>query len=705
MTLKGSRMCLGRPMGMKRALAFLVGACAAGLSAEVASQEVSSPDGRGTFALTLDATGAPFWRYSRDGKAVVGDSRLGFLLDVNRNIRNFSLDEQANLTNGFRVVSVSRAEKDETWRPVWGEEREIRENYRELAVDLRQDFFEDRGFTLRARIFDDGVGFRYEFPRHSWFNRVPIREERTEFRVPGDTVAWWIPGDYDTQEYSYTKSRVDEIAGLSRGVFDREVNMAQTFAGSNVVQTALMTRLPNGLWANFHEAACVGYPTMHLEWRLDRFVSHLTPSADGSRGRLRCPFATPWRTVIVGERATDILASRLTLNLNEPCALADTSWIRPQKYVGMWWVMITGRMGWAYERADKPHGAHTEHVRKYIDFAAEHGFGSVLVEGWNMGFENGYGAQMVQAFDQMTPTPDYDLVGLHRYAAEKGVGMMLYQESGASPLGFERCMDRSWAFLRTNDVRSVKIGYVGKVVPLGENHYSQWMNDHYLAVVRRAAEFGLMVNMHEAVRPTGLCRTYPNLLCGESARGTEYDPCGGLAVGHATCLPFTRLVGGPMDFTPGILDAAYRKSSTLSAQLSLYVTLYSPLQMAADTPEVYARHREAFRFIKDVPVEWDETRYLAGEPGSHVTIARRKKDSRDWYVGSTVCEARRTTLALDFLDAGRTYEATVYRDADTTSLETNPDAYAVERKDVRKGDSLTLDAVRGGGWAMSLHAH
>lgn len=669
-----------------------------------ALQTVSSPNGRDMFSLELDAQGAVRWSYARGGQEVVGSSGLGFLLDVNRKIRNFTLDEQANFTNGFRIVSVSRSEKDETWHPVWGEESVIRENYREMAVDLRQAFFEDRGFVLRVRIFNDGVGFRYEFPRHAWFNRVPILEERTEFRVPGGTTAWWIPGDYDTQEYSYTKSRVDEISKFSRGVSEREVNMAQAFAGSNVVQTALMTRLPNGLWVNFHEAACVDFPTMHLEWRSDRFVSHLTPSADGSRGCPRCPSVTPWRTVIAGEKATDILASRLTLNLNEPCALADTSWIRPRKYVGMWWVMITGRMGWAYERARKPHGANTEHVRQYIDFAAEHGFDSVLVEGWNRGFENGYGAQMVEAFDQMTPTPDYDLVGLHRYAAEKGVGMMLYQETGCSPLGYERWMDRSWSFLKTNNVSAVKVGYVGKVVPLGENHYSQWMNSHYLQVVRRAAEFKLMVNQHEAVRPTGLCRTYPNLICNESARGTEYEPIGGLPVGHATHLPFTRLVGGPMDFTPGIFDATYRKSSTLSAQLSLYVTLYSPLQMAADTPEAYAKHLDAFQFIKDVPVEWDESRYLEGEPGSHVTIARRKKASRDWYVGSTVCDARTTTLALDFLADGPTYEATIYRDAEDAALETNPDAYTIEKKIVRKGDSLTLRAVRGGGWAVSLKA-
>jgi alpha-glucosidase len=559
-------------------------------------------------------------------------------------------------------------------------------------------------------------------------NYFVIKEEHTQFAMTGDHMAYWIPGDYDTQEYEYVKSRLSEIRGLMKEAITP--NSSQTPFSPTGVQTALQLKTDDGLYINLHEAALVDYACMHLNLD-DRnmiFESHLTPDAQGNKGYLQAPCTSPWRTVIVSDDARDILASRITLNLNEPCKLEDTSWIKPVKYIGVWWDMITGKGSWAYTddvesvklgltdynkvKPNGKHSANTANVKRYIDFAAQHGFSQVLVEGWNQGWEDWFGKSKDYVFDFVTPYPDFDVKALHEYAAQKGVRLMMHHETSASVRNYERHLDAAYQFMVDNGYNAVKSGYVGDIIPRGEHHYGQWMDNHYLYCVQKAADYHIMVNAHEAVRPTGLCRTYPNLIGNESARGTEYESFGGNAVYHTAILPFTRLIGGPMDYTPGIFEMDCSKMdpkndshvrSTLARQLALYVTLYSPLQMAADIPENYERFMDAFQFIKDVAIEWDESRYLEAEPAEYVTIARRAKGTDDWYLGCTNGETPHTSnLTLDFLTPGKKYEATIYADAKDADWLHNPQAYTITRKTVTSKSKLTLKAVVGGGYAISI---
>ena len=636
-------------------------------------------------------------------------------------------DQKMNLYNGFEVQDVQTATFDETWQPVWGEESEIRNHYNEMAVTLYQPM-NDRSLVVRFRLFDDGLGFRYEFPEQRSLTYFVIKEERTQFAMAGDHTAFWLPGDYDTQEYSTVTSKLSEIRGLMPSAITP--NSSQTPFSPTGVQTPLMMRSDDGLYINLHEAALVDYSCMHLNLDDERMVfeSWLTPDAQGDKGYVQAPFNTPWRTVIVSDDARDILASRITLNLNEPCKIEDTSWIKPVKYVGVWWDMITNRGSWAYTdelpsvrlgvtdytkvKPNGRHSANTANVKRYIDFAAEHGFDAVLVEGWNQGWEDWYGKSKDYVFDFLTPYPDFDVDELHRYAASKGVKMMMHHETSSSVRNYERHLDRAYQFMVDNGYNSVKSGYVGDIIPRGEHHYGQWMVNHYLHAMTKAADYKIMVNAHEAVRPTGLCRTYPNLIGNESARGTEYESFGGNNADHTTILPFTRLIGGPMDYTPGIFETHISKMnpynnsfvhSTLVRQLALYVTMYSPLQMAADVPEHYEPFMDAFQFIKDVALDWDKSLYLEAEPGDYITIARKAKGTDNWFIGNTSDEnGHASTLKLDFLDPGRTYIATVYADAPDAHYEHNPQAYTITKGIVTSKTKLNLKAAPGGGYAISI---
>ena len=720
---------------MKHSL-ILTLCCFLGLSA--GAQQLKSPDGNLTLDFSLNNQGTPVYELTYKGHPVIKPSRLGLELkreDANKKT-DFEwterkdadrLDAKADLMTGFSINRTQTATFDETWTPVWGEESRIRNHYNELEVTLDQAATQ-RQLVLRFRLFDDGMGFRYEFPQQPELNYFVIREELTEFAMAGDHTAFWIPGDYDTQEYDYTTSRLSEIRGLMKKAYTE--NSSQTLSSPTGVQTALMMKTDDGLYINLHEAALVDYPCMNLDLD-DRnlvFRSWLTPDARGDKGYMQTPCHTPWRTVIVSDDARDILASRITLNLNEPCKLTDTSWIKPVKYVGVWWDMITGRGTWAYTddlasvklgitdytktRPNGRHSANTENVKRYIDFAAKHGFDAVLVEGWNEGWEDWFGKSKDYVFDFVTPYPDFDVDELQRYAASKGVKMMMHHETSSSVRNYERHMDQAYRFMVDHGYNAVKSGYVGDILPRGEHHYGQWMVNHYLNAVQKAADYKIMVNAHEAVRPTGLCRTYPNLIGNESARGTEYEAFGGNNVNHTTILPFTRLIGGPMDYTPGIFETHIDKMnpdnhsqvrSTLARQLALYVTMYSPLQMAADVPENYERFLDAFQFIKDVAIDWDESRYLEAEPGEYVTIARRAKGTDNWFVGCTAgYNGHVSKLAFDFLTPGKTYEATIYADAKDAHWQTNPQAYTITRKKINSRSKLTLRAAVGGGYAISI---
>ena len=705
----------------------------------IQAQQLTSPDGNLVMNFSLNAQGAPVYELTFGGKAVIKPSTLGLELkkeDADQQTSfewndarqdDAQLDKKTNLMTGFTVASTETATFDETWHPVWGEESAIRNHYNELAVTLHQAA-NDRQLRIRFRLFDDGLGFRYEFPQQKNLNYFVVKEEHSQFAMAGDHTAWWIPGDYDTQEYEYTQSRLTEIRGLMQKAITP--NSSQTVFSPTGVQTSLMMKSDDGLYINLHEAALIDYSCMHLN--LDDknlvFESWLTPDAKGDKGYLQTPCTSPWRTVIVGDEARDILASRITLNLNEPCKYADTSWIHPVKYIGVWWDMITGKGSWAYTdelpsvrlgetdytktRPNGKHSANTANVKRYIDFAAEHGFSQVLVEGWNEGWEDWFGKTKDYVFDFMTPYPDFDVKELHRYAAAKGVKLMMHHETSASVRNYERHMDKAYQFMVDNGYNSVKSGYVGNIIPRGEHHYGQWLVNHYLYAVTKAAEYKIMVNGHEAVRPTGLCRTYPNLIGNESARGTEYESFGGNPVNHTTVLPFTRLIGGPMDYTPGIFetdcskmspDNTSRVRSTLVRQLALYVTMYSPLQMAADIPENYERFMDAFQFVKDVAIDWDESRYLEAEPGDYITIARRAKGTDDWYVGCTAgFNGHESRLTLDFLTPGKKYEAVIYADGKDTSWDQNPQRYTITRKVVTSKTKLNLKAAVGGGYAISI---
>ena len=704
----------------------------------VNAQKLTSPDGNFIMNFSLNQEGAPVYELTYKSKAVIKPSTLGLELkkeDANKKTTfdwkertdKDQLDAKTNLMTGFTIKDTETSTFDETWKPVWGEESEIRNNYNELAVTLEQPE-NDRHIIIRFRLFNDGLGFRYEFPQQKNLNYFVIKEEHSQFAMAGDHTAFWIPGDYDTQEYDYTTSRLSEIRGKMKDAITP--NSSQYVFSPTGVQTALMMKTDDGLYINLHEAALIEYSCMHLN--LDDknmiFESWLTPDTKGDKGYMQTPCVSPWRTVIASDDARNILASRMTLNLNEPCKIEDTSWIHPVKYVGVWWDMITGKGSWAYTdevpsvklgitdySKTKPNGKHsanTENVKRYIDFAADNGFDAVLVEGWNEGWEDWFGKTKDYVFDFVTPYPDFDVQEIHKYAASKGIKMMMHHETSASARNYERHMDKAYQFMVDNGYNSVKSGYVGDIIPRGEHHYGQWMVNHYLYAVTKAADYKIMVNAHEAVRPTGICRTYPNLIGNESARGTEYESFGGNNVNHTTILPFTRLIGGPMDYTPGIFEMDCSKMnptnnsqvrSTLARQLALYVTMYSPLQMAADIPENYERFMDAFQFIKDVAIDWDESKYLEAEPGEYITIARRAKGTDDWYLGCTAgYNGHKSDLKLDFLTPGKKYEATIYADAKGTAWNNNPQAYTITKKKVTNKSKLKLTAGVGGGYAVSI---
>ena len=698
-----------------KTIAMAAALCAAATPAGMSGAQVNSPGG----IVSVDADvvgGVPTYSVKYKGKDVVLPSKLGL-----------ELADGAALMDGFETVKTSTSEFDEVWQPVWGENRDIRNHYNELLLEMRQPST-DRLMNIRFRVYDDGVGFRYEFPQQHALTYFVIKEEHSQFAMAGDHTAWWIAGDYDTQEYDYTESRLSEIRGkMGEAICS---NASQTLFSPTGVQTSLQMKSDDGLYINLHEAALVDYSCMHLN--LDDknlvFESWLTPDAQGNKGHLQTPAHSPWRTVMVSDDASDMLASNLILNLNDPCAYDDTSWIKPVKYVGVWWEMIAGPQEWSYtydlpsvklDRHDysavKCHGRHSannENVKKYIDFAAEHGFDQVLVEGWNVGWEDWFGKTKDYVFDFQTPYPDFDIKMLNEYAHSKGVKLMMHHETSSSVRNYERHMEKAYSLMNEYGYNAVKSGYVGNMIPRGEHHYGQWLNNHYLYAVTEAAKHKIMVNAHEAVRPTGLCRTYPNLIGNESARGTEYEAFAGNKPFHTTVLPFTRLQGGPMDYTPGIFDMDMKEvnpdgnghvNSTIARQLALYVTMYSPLQMAADVPEVYNRHLDAFQFIKDVAVDWDESRYLEAEPGRYIVVARKAKGGDDWYLGCTANEdGHSSELSFDFLDKDRKYEATIYADAADAHYATNPHAYTITRKNVTSKSKLKVKAAPGGGYAISI---
>ena len=682
------------------------------------AEDLQSPDGNLKLTFSLTANGQPAYQLNYKDKPVVATSTLGLQL-VGGN----------DLMSGFTQTDCRRTSFDETWQPVWGEESEIRNHYNEMAVTLNQRAT-DRTMILRFRLYDDGLGFRYEFPQQKKLVYFVVKEEKTQFAMPADNKAWWIPGDYDTQEYSYTESKLSEIRTLMPGVVKAHAgNSSSTTFSDGGVQTALQMKTPDGLYVNIHEAALVDYSCMHLNYikETNTFESWLTPDAQGNKGHLQTPCQSPWRTVMVTDDARKTLASRLILNLNEPCKLEDTSWIKPVKYIGVWWDMITGAGSWHYtddfpsvklDLTDyvhaTPNGSHranNDTVRRYIDFAAANGFDQVLVEGWNIGWEDWANNSKDKVFDFVTPYPDFDVDALNNYAHSKGVRLMMHHETSSSVRNYERHIDKAYKFMVDHGYNSVKSGYVGNIIPRGEYHYGQWMVDHYLYCVKKAAEYHIMVNAHEAVRPTGLCRTYPNLIGNESAKGTEYEAFSGNNPDHTTILPFTRLQGGPMDYTPGILETqiytrvkgARFVNSTLARQLALYVTMYSPLQMAADVPNSYEHYADAFQFIKDVAVDWQKSLYLEAEPGDYITIARKEKGGDRWFIGCTVDEVgHQSTLKLDFLDKGRKYTATFYADAPGAHYEKNPKAYTITKKTVTAKSIVQLSAAPGGGYAISL---
>lgn len=676
---------------------------------------VTSPNGIVSIDFQLK-NGIPTYKVDYKGKPVIKESRLGL-----------ELRDGKNLMDGFEQLNATTSTFDETWQPVWGEVKEIRNHYNELLAELKQPST-DRYMNIRFRVYDDGVGFRYEFPQQKNLVYFVIKEEHSQFAMTGDHTAWWIPGDYDTQEYDYTESKLSEIRSLLPNAVTS--NASQTVFSPTGVQTSLQMKTDEGLYINLHEAALVDYSCMHLN--LDDknlvFESWLTPDADGFKGRLQAPCHSPWRTVMVSDDACDILSSHLILNLNEPCKIEDTSWIKPVKYMGVWWEMIAGGKPWSYTndipsvklgetdyrkvKSNGNHPANTRNVKKYIDFAAKHGFDQLLVEGWNVGWEDWFGNQKDYVFDFVTPYPDFDIEQLNRYAHDKGIRLMMHHETSGSSRNYERHLEQAYQLMNKYGYTAVKSGYVGNILPYGEHHYGQWMNNHYLYCVVEAAKHKIMVNAHEAVRPTGLCRTYPNLIGNESARGTEYQAFGGSKTFHTTVLPFTRLQGGPMDYTPGIFEMNISKlnpnnsshvNATLANQLALYVTMYSPLQMAADLPENYERFMDAFQFIKDVPVDWDNSIYLEAEPGKYVTVARKEKGTNNWFIGSATGDANhQSVISLDFLEKGKNYIATIYADTKDTDYKSNPQSYQIVKGLVNSKNKLKINTVEAGGYAISL---
>ena len=698
--------------------------CALMMPLLLVAQQVKSPNGNVVVSFSLVDNGVPTYQVSYKGKPVIKQSRLGLELTPSNN--DGIKPEDTNLMNGFKVSNTETSSFKEVWKPVWGETSSILNHYNEMAVSLTQEH-PNRTIIVRFRVYNDGMGLRYEFPRQSNLGYFIIKDEHTQFAMAGDHTAWWLPGDYDTQEYETVTSKLSEIRSkMKSAVTD---NTSQTTFSETGVQTSLQMKSSDGLYINLHEAACVNYPTMHLN--LDDknmvFESWLTPDAQGNKAYMQAPRTTPWRTLIVSDDARDMLSSNLILNLNEPCQYDDTSWIKPVKYCGVWWEMIVGRKSWSYTdefpaveigvtdfskaKPNGRHGATTAEVKRYIDFAAKNGLDQVLVEGWNIGWEDWFGHSKFKVFDFQTPYPDFDIKALNEYAHSKGVKLMMHHETSASVMNYERYMEDAYQLMNKYGYNSVKSGYVGNIIPRGEHHYGQIMNNHYLHAVTEAAKHKIMVNAHEATRPTGLCRTYPNLIGNESARGTEYEAFGGSNPDHTVILPFTRLQGGPMDYTPGIFETQLKNWSsnqsyvhtTLAGQLALYLVMYSPLQMAADLPEHYEKYSDAFQFIKDVAVDWDDSKYIEAEPGDYITVARKAKGTDNWFIGGKCDEnGHKAVIKLDFLDKGKTYECTIYSDAADADYEKNPKAYSIVRKQVKRGDVLKINEARGGGFGVSL---
>jgi glucan 1,4-alpha-glucosidase len=681
------------------------------------AQELRSPDDQLAMTFSLLPNGTPQYQLSYKNKLVIKPSTMGFELK----------DDAKSLQNDFIITETKTASHDSNWQPVWGEVKTIRDHYNELAVTLTQKET-NRKLLIRFRLFDDGLGFRYEFPSQPNLIYFVIKEERTQFAMTGDHTAFWIAGDYDTQEYDYTTSHLTEIRSLMKGAITP--NASQTPFSPTGVQTALMMKTDAGIYLNIHEAALINYSCMHLN--LDEkslvFQSWLTPDATGDKGYMQAPCHTPWRTIMVSDDARTILASKMTYNLNEPSKIEDTSWIKPTKYMGVWWEMITGKSSWSYTNElpsiqlgvtdyskAKPsgtHGATTANVKKYIDFASLHGFDGVLVEGWNVGWEDWFGHAKDYVFDFVTPYPDFDVNELRDYAKSKNIKLIMHHETSGSTRNYERHLDAAFQFMKNNNYDAVKTGYVGPILPKGFYHYDQYTVNHYQYVVKKAAEYKIMVNAHEAVRPTGIARTWPNMIGNESARGTEFQAFGGSKPNHVTILPFTRLIGGPMDYTPGIVEMDISKAnpsnkshcnSTIVNQLALYVTMYSPLQMAADFPENYNRFLDAFQFIKDVALDWDDSQYLEAEPGKYITVARKTKGKSSWFVGNVNGETPRTSsITFNFLDTDKTYLATIYSDAKDAHYKTNPQAYSIRKVIVTNKSKLTQWSAPGGGYAISI---
>lgn len=689
-----------------------------------AAQTIKSPDGKVSLTFSLTGNGVPTYSMTYKNKAVIKPSHLGLELAKNKHAsKGF---KETDLMDGFTVADTKTSTFDETWKPVWGETSTIRNNYNEMAVTLNQAS-SNRNIIIRFRAYDYGMGLRYEFPQQKDLNYFIIKEEHTQFAMAGDHKAWWLPGDYDTQEYETVTSKLSQIRGLMKSAVTE--NSSQTTFSPTGVQTALQMKTDDGLYINIHEAACVDYSTMNLN--LDDknmvFESWLTPDAEGLKGYMQTPCKSPWRTVMVSDDARDMLSCKLTLNLNDPCALSDVSWIHPIKYCGVWWEMIVGRNSWSYTndlpsvrlgvtdyskcKPNGTHGANNAEVKKYIDFAAKNGLDEVLVEGWNQGWEDWAGNSKFDVFDFVTPYPDFDIKMLNDYAHSKGVKLLMHHETSSSAINYERHMEDAFNLMNKYGYDAVKTGYVGDIIPRGEHHYGQFMNNHYLYNVKMAAKHHIMVNAHEATRPTGLCRTYPNLVGNESARGTEYEAFGGSNPDHTVILPFTRLQGGPMDYTPGIFETQLKNWSkntsyvhtTLCGQLALYLVMYSPLQMAADLPEHYEKYDDAFQFIRDVATDWSDSKYLEAEPGDYITVARKAKGTDNWFIGGKCDEnGHKSNIKLDFLEKGKKYACTVYADAKNADYEKNPKAYVITKRIVKKGDVLKIDEARGGGFAVSV---
>lgn len=691
------------------------------------AQVVKSPNGNVSVNFSLQGNGVPTYSMTYKGKAVVKPSRLGLELMKDKHASKGL--RETDLMNGFMVKDTQTSTFDETWKPVWGETATIRNHYNELAVTLYQASSE-RNIIVRFRVYNEGMGLRYEFPQQDSLTYFLIKEEHTQFAMAGDHTAWWIPGDYDTQEQKTQQSKLSEIRGRFHDAVNWGNSSVAVFSPTGV-QTSLQMKSQDGLYINIHEAACVDYSTMHLNLddKTMTFESWLTPDAYGAKGCMQTPCKSPWRTVMVSDDARDMLSSNLILNLNEPCKIEDTSWIHPTKYCGVWWEMIVGKSAWNYtdefpsiklDQIDwskaKPNGRHaanTDKVKRYIDFAAKNGLDQVLVEGWNVGWEDWANHWKQDVFDFITPYPDFDLKGLNEYAHSKGVKLLMHHETSSSAVNYERHLKKAFNLMNQYGYDAVKTGYVGDIIPRGDHHFSQSMNDHYMYVVKQAAKHHIMVNAHEATRPTGLCRTWPNMVGNESARGGEYEAFGGNNPDHTTILPFTRLQGGPMDYTPGIFvtklsewsDNTSFVHSTLAGQLALYVTMYSPLQMAADLPEHYEKFDDAFQFIRDVAVDWDDSKYLEAEPGDYITVARKAKGTDNWFIGGKCDEnGHKSVIKLDFLDKGKKYRCTIYADAKNAHYDQNPQAYVITHKTVKRGDVLKINQASGGGFAVSLMA-